>query len=51
LSPVIRTVYDIDSACNYVQGDSRGNVNILGGDSIGRCEITGHANMCLNLNG
>jgi hypothetical protein len=51
LSPVIRTVYDTDSSYNYAQGDSRGNVNILRGDSIGRCEIIGHMNMCLNLNG
>jgi len=36
---------------NDIQGDSGGKVNILGGDSIGHCEIKVHINMFLFLNG
>jgi hypothetical protein len=35
----------------YIQGDSGGRVNILGGDSIVHCVIKKvHMNMCLILN-
>jgi hypothetical protein len=35
----------------YVQDDSEGKVNILGGDSIGHCEEKVNKNTCLIPNG
>jgi hypothetical protein len=35
----------------YVQGDTGGNVNIIGGDSIVQCENKRFVKTCLILNG
>ena len=45
------TVSHRTASCLYMQGDSRGEVNIVGGDAIGRCEKKAHMNVCLILNG
>jgi hypothetical protein len=34
-----------------IQGDSGGNVNIFGGDSIDHCQKKIHKNMCLIVSG
>jgi len=37
--------------CDHTQGDSGGNVNVLGCDNRGYCEKKGHIIICLILNG